>query len=212
MDLLTELTAHYTELENLVPDIQSATGIIITTYKSGGKVLTCGNGGSAADAEHIVGELLKSFEVERPLTPELEKAIRSYCPDDAPLFTQQLQMPLPAIALTAHPSFSTAFANDVQGELVFAQQLLGLAKRGDTLIALSTSGNSENVVLAVKLARALEIGTVGLTGREGGLLGDLCDVCIKTPTEITYRAQEYHLAIYHAMCRIIERRFFEPVR
>ena len=208
MKLMEELYSHFSELRSVDPELQSAVELIIASYKSGGKVLTCGNGGSAADAEHIVGELLKSFEIERPLTREIEDAIRSASPDEAELFIKRLQMPLPAIALTSHLSFSTAFSNDVNGELVFSQQLLGLAKPGDTLIALSTSGNSRNVVLAVKLAKALQVHTIGITGRGGGSLGNLCDICIKAPSDITYRAQEYHLAIYHAICRIVERHFF----
>ena len=208
MKLMEELYSHFSELRSVDPELQSAVELIIASYKSGGKVLTCGNGGSAADAEHIVGELLKSFEIERPLTREIEDAIRSASPDEAELFIKRLQMPLPAIALTSHLSFSTAFSNDVNGELVFSQQLLGLAKPGDTLIALSTSGNSRNVVLAAKLAKALQVHTIGITGSGGGSLGSLCDICIRAPSDITYRAQEYHLAIYHAICRIVERHFF----
>ena len=208
MKLMEELYSHFSELRSVDPELQSAVELIIASYKSGGKVLTCGNGGSAADAEHIVGELLKSFEIERPLTREIKDAIRSASPDEAELFIERLQMPLPAIALTSHLSFSTAFSNDVNGELVFSQQLLGLAKPGDTLIALSTSGNSRNVVLAAKLAKALQVHTIGITGSGGGSLGSLCDICIRAPSDITYRAQEYHLAIYHAICRIVERHFF----
>ena len=208
MKPMEELYSHFSELRSVDPEMQSAVELIIASYKSGGKVLTCGNGGSAADAEHIVGELLKSFEIERPLTREIEDAIRSASPDEAELFIKRLQMPLPAIALTSHLSFSTAFSNDVNGELVFSQQLLGLAKPGDTLIALSTSGNSRNVVLAAKLAKALQVHTIGITGSGGGSLGSLCDICIRAPSDITYRAQEYHLAIYHAICRIVERHFF----
>ena len=205
---MDELFSHFPELREMRTELESAADIIIASYKSGGKVLTCGNGGSAADSEHIVGELLKSFEVERPLSRSLMESIQQQCPDDADLFINNLQAPLRAVALTAHPSFATAFANDVNADLIFSQQLLGLADRGDVLIALSTSGNSRNVVLCVKLAKVLGVHSIGLTGRNGSALAALCDVCIGAPSDITYRTQEFHLAIYHALCRVVERHFF----
>lgn len=210
MTALDELTTHYPELEHVMDSIRGVCDTIVTCYKNGGKVLTCGNGGSAADAEHIVGELLKSFELARPLSDEIAVNIRDACPDEAERLIGRLQMPLPAIALTSHLSFSTAFANDEDPALVFAQGLLGLGKPGDVLIALSTSGNSQNVVLAAKLAKALDIRTVGMTGSGGGALGDICDRCIRAPAERTYRIQEYHLAIYHAICLAVEGVFFGP--
>jgi D-sedoheptulose 7-phosphate isomerase len=205
---LDDLQAHYPELERTMESVHDACDMIVSTYMNGGKVLTCGNGGSAADAEHIVGELLKSFELKRPLSDQIASQIRESCPDEAQLFIDQLQMPLSALSLTSHLAFSTAFANDEEPSLVFAQALLGLAKAGDVLVALSTSGTSENVVLAVKLARALGVRTIGLTGKNGGSLPGICDICICAPAERTYRVQEYHVAIYHAICRAIEDGFF----
>ena len=209
MKALDDLQAHYPELSGAMDSVHDACEVIVSTYKNGGKVLTCGNGGSAADAEHIVGELLKSFELPRPLSDEIAGQIRETCPDDAEKFIRLLQMPLPAISLTSHLSFSTAFANDEDPALVFSQGLLGLGKKGDSLIALSTSGNSENVLLAVKLSRALGIHSIGMSGRTGGSLRDLCEICICVPAERTYRIQEYHIAVYHAICRVAEDTFFD---
>ncbi len=208
MNPLDDLQAHYPELESIMGPIRAACDMIASTYRNGGKILTCGNGGSAADAEHIVGELLKSFELKRPLSEEIVSLIRENCPEEAERLIGRLQMPLPALALTSHLSFSTAFSNDEEPALVFAQGLLGLGKAGDVLIAISTSGNSENVVLAAKLAQALGIGTVGLSGTDGGRLKSICEICVCAPAEQTYRIQEYHVAVYHAMCREIENTFF----
>lgn len=209
MKALEDLEAHYPELAPVMEDIHDACDSIVSSYMSGGKVLTCGNGGSAADAEHIVGELLKSFELKRPLSDEVEAQIREGCPEEADRFAERLQMPLPAISLTAHLAFSTAFANDQDPSLVFAQALLGLGKSGDVLFSLTTSGSSENVVLAAKLAGALGIKTVTLTGGGGGQIKACSDICICAPADRTYRVQEYHVAIYHAICRAIEDGFFE---
>ena len=209
MGVFEELYKCYPELGPAKGAIEKARDLIVTSYKEKGKVLTCGNGGSAADAEHIVGELLKSFEARRLLSNEVVSRIKDNCGDEAGGFIQNLEMPLPAIALTSHPSFTTAYANDVDPKYVFAQQLLGLGRSGDVLIAISTSGCSKNVVLAAKLALALEICTIGMTGSTGGELAEICDVCIRVPADRTYRAQEYHLAVYHAICRCVENTFFD---
>jgi D-sedoheptulose 7-phosphate isomerase len=206
---LDDLQAHYPELAAAMDNIHDACDLVVSAYMNGGKVLTCGNGGSAADAEHIVGELLKSFELPRPLSQDIADQIREGCPDDADRFLERLQMPLPAVSLTSHLSFSTAFANDEDPALVFAQALLGLGEAGDVLIALSTSGNSQNVVLAARLAAALGIRVVGLTGKHGGELAAASEVSIRVPADRTYRVQEYHVAVYHAMCRAIEDAFFD---
>ena len=208
MKAFDDLQASYPDLVPAIDSIRDACDLIVSSYINGGKVLTCGNGGSAADAEHIVGELLKSFEKKRPLSDEIITKIRSGCPELEGQFAEYLQMPLPAIALTAHLAFSTAFGNDVDPAFVFAQQLLGLGRAGDILIGLTTSGDSKNVVLATNLAKALGIKSIGLTGSGGGALLDICDICIRVPATRTYRVQEYHVAVYHAVCRAVEDSFF----
>ena len=208
MKALEDLQAHYPDLEPSMHTISDTCDLIVTGYMNGGKVLTCGNGGSAADSEHIVGELLKSFEKVRPLSDDITGKIKSAYPDLESRFAENLQMPLPAISLTSHFAFSTAFGNDVDPAFTFAQALLGLGKAGDVLLGLTTSGNSENVVLAAKLGKALGIRTVGLTGEDGGELLNICDLCIRVPAARTYRVQEYHIAVYHAICRAVEDSFF----
>ena len=163
----------------------------------------CGNGGSASDAEHIVGELMKGFYRQRSLSRE-EKEIFGELGDN-------LQEALPAISLTGHPALSTAFMNDVDPEMVFAQQVYGYGRKGDVLMALTTSGNSRNVLNAARVARAKGMKVVGLTGRDGGSLKELCDVCIIVPGQATADIQEYHLPVYHTICAMLEESFFEEV-
>ena len=172
---------------------------MIDTYKKGGKILVCGNGGSAADADHIVGELMKGFLKERKVTDErIPQELR-----------EKLQGALPAISLCAHDSLITATINDNDADMIFAQQVYGYANENDLLIAISTSGNSKNVVNAVKVAKALNVKVIALTGKTGGVLKDLADITICALSTETYKIQEYHLPIYHYLCAKIEKEFFE---
>ena len=183
-------------------DIQAVFDVLGGTYRQGCKLLLCGNGGSASDCEHIVGELMKGFLFRRPQKafclahPELE--------DIASL----LQGALPAISLTGQPALQTAFANDVDPVMIFAQQVYGYAKPDDALLGISTSGNADNVIAALRVARAMGLKTIGLTGRDGGRMKEYCDVCICVPETETYRVQEMHLPVYHALCAMLEAEFF----
>ncbi|MBU0533867.1 MAG: SIS domain-containing protein [Candidatus Omnitrophica bacterium] len=190
-------------------DIESAIDTVKECYKNNNKVLTCGNGGSAADAEHIVGELMKGSRKKRKVSSVFSEKIKGFYPQECKQLCDNLQIPLPAISLTSHLSFTTAFNNDMNPEFTFTQQLFGLGKEGDVLIALSTSGNAKNVINACKLAKVLGIKTIALTGKDGGTLKDICDIVIRVPEEETFLVQEYHLPIYHAICSAIENEFFE---
>jgi D-sedoheptulose 7-phosphate isomerase len=190
-------------LESCRDDIQRAYEIIMECYSKGGMVLVCGNGGSAADSEHIVGELMKGFLKKRPLSEEDRNLI-----GDERLY-MNLQGTLPAVSLVSQTSIATAFMNDVEPDMVFAQQVYGYRNKESVLIGISTSGNAANVNNAVRVANAFGMKTIGLTGRDGGKLLDNCTVTIKAPAMETYRVQEYHLPIYHALCAMVEADNFE---
>lgn len=189
-------------------DLNTAFQILKNAYKNQGKTLICGNGGSAADSEHIVGELMKGFISKRPLPPEIRKQFVRIFPDEGNYLADHLQGALPAISLVSHSALITAFSNDVTAETVYAQQVYGYGREGDVLLAISTSGNSANVVRAVQVAKVLGLKTIGLTGRKGGKLSGLCDVTIVVPKEQTHEIQELHLPVYHALCISLEEAFF----
>ena len=170
--------------------------------------MVCGNGGSASDSLHIVGELMKGFVLPRKLDENMQKRLREACPEMAEYCIENLQGALPAISLVSEAGLTTAYANDQAPDLAFAQQVLGQAKPGDVLLAISTSGNSTNVLYAIGIARALHVKTIGLTGHTGGKMASLCDVCIKVPGVETFKIQEYHLPVYHALCMCVEEEFF----
>ena len=195
-------------LRPLEEAVLGALNLLRETYDEGGKVFICGNGGSAADAEHIVGELMKGFLNRRPLD-EVERAMISDTPDMPEGFADKLQGGLPAYALSVHSALLSAYANDVDADMIYAQQVWAAGEGGDLLIALSTSGNSRNVVNAVHCARAKGVKTLAITGSKESKLSQLCDVCIKTPSTETYRIQEHTLPIYHALCALIEAEYFE---
>ena len=205
LDMLFE---RYPALELCRADILAAAEAICACYHAGGKLLLCGNGGSAADAEHIVGELMKGFLKKRPLTREIRERLRELFPQDADYMSENLQGALPAVSLVNSVALGTAFANDQAADLVFAQQVLGLGREGDVLLAISTSGNSKNVLYAVEIARARGLKTIALTGRSGGKLKPLADITIAVPEDETYRIQELHLPVYHAICIAAEEEFF----
>lgn len=199
------LFEHYPELVNKCKnDILSSFLMISECCKSGGIIMTCGNGGSAADANHIVGELMKGFKRKRKLTLKQRACIENVFPKEGPWLADNLQQAIPAISLVDQSALVSAFVNDVCPDMVYAQQVYGYGRGGDVLIGLSTSGNSRNVVNACKVAKALNIKTIGLTGEKGGDLCDICDVIIRVPAIDVYRVQEYHLPIYHTICSMLE--------
>jgi D-sedoheptulose 7-phosphate isomerase len=182
-------------------DIDRAFNALVACFRAGGKLLVCGNGGSAADAEHISGELLKGFLSRRPL----DAALRSSLP---PPLGDLLQKGLPAIPLGGFVSLSTAFANDVEPQACFAQLALALGRPGDTLWGISTSGDARNVAWACETAHAAGMTTIGLTGRSGGKLATLADICIRVPADRTPDIQEFHLPVYHCLCAMLEEELF----
>jgi len=177
------------------------------SYADKGKLLICGNGGSAADADHIVGELMKEFCVKRPLSAEVRDAFTAFG-EEGRVLANGLQAALPAISLTQHTSLSTAYANDEDAALIYAQQVIGYGRQGDAFLGISTSGNARNVCNAALAAKALGLRTIGLTAAHGGKLVKICDSTIRVPETETYKAQELHLPIYHALCIALEAQFF----
>jgi len=207
--MLNELVMRYPVLGIVRDDVNKAYSLLEACYENGGKLLIAGNGGSAADAEHIVGELMKGFVKRRPLPKELKCALIDTDPIRGRELSEKLQQGLPAIALTNHAALSSAFANDVDGMLSYAQQVNGYGKEGDVFLGISTSGNSENVMYAAVTAKAKGMKVIGLTGRDGGKLAKLADVAIVVPEQETYKIQELHLPIYHALCLMLEDHFYE---
>lgn len=201
------LFVRYPALTPCEESVAAAFAILRESYAGGGKLLACGNGGSASDAEHIVGELMKGFMQKRPLTAAEAQAFPAT--EEGGYLVRRLQRALPAISLVSQTSLMTAFANDVSSELVFAQQVFGYGRAGDVLLGLSTSGSSRNVVYAAHTARSLGVKSIGLTGRDGGRLKELCEVVIQVPADSTPEVQELHLPVYHALCMMLEAEFFE---
>ena len=207
-EYLEELVSRYPVLNPVKSDIQKAYEILRDSYEKGGQLLVAGNGGSCADSEHIVGELMKGFVKPRPVKPEMARALCETDPEIGERLARRLQCGLPAIALTGHPGLSTAFLNDVDAELIFAQQILGYGRPGDVFMGISTSGNSGNVVCAAVAARAAGLQVIGLAGRDGGRLAGLCEAAIVVPETETYKIQELHLPVYHTLCLMLEEHFF----
>ena len=207
--MLDELIKRYPILERVREDIDVVYGILERCYENGGKLLIAGNGGSAADAEHIVGELMKGFVKRRPVTEEMKEALEKADPVRGKELSEKLQGGLPAIALVDHAALSTAFANDVDGMLSYAQQVNGYGKPGDVFLGISTSGNAENVMYAAVTAKAKGMKVVGLTGKDGGKLAGIADAVVIVPEMETYKIQELHLPVYHALCLMLEHRFYE---
>ena len=189
-------------------NIKLALNILTDTFKNGGKLLVCGNGGSASDSEHIVGELMKGFLLKRKISDTNRKKIIDNSPKYGEFISEHLQGALPAISLVSHTSLISAFANDIEPSMIFAQQVFGYGKHGDAFLGLSTSGNSKNIVYAAETANAIGLKTIAMTGQSGGLLKDICDCSICVPSESTPEIQELHLPIYHYICAELESRFF----
>lgn len=205
--ILQRLLEDNPALTPLRSGLLDAYALLQGAFESGGKLLLCGNGGSAADADHIVGELMKGFLKRRPLTAE-ERALLDDTPDMPAGFADRLQGALPALSLNTHGALLSAYANDVDASMVYAQQVWALGQGGDALLALSTSGNSRNVVNAVHAARAKGLRTLAITGEKESALSALCDVTLRLPSAETYRVQEYTLPVYHALCALLEAAFF----
>ena len=205
IDLLIE---RYPDLEVCKDAIIKAYNILEKCYSNGGKLLIAGNGGSAADSEHIVGELMKAFKLPRKLPDELRKALINENMEMGTTLADNLQGALPAIALDGHIALSTAYMNDCEPLLCFAQQVNGFGNKNDVFLGISTSGNSKNVLYAAICAKAKGMKVIGLTGQKNNKLEEIADICIKAPSTETYMIQEYHLPIYHCLCLMLEDHFF----
>ncbi len=202
------LISRYPTLSDIKEDIWNAFLLMEECYRHDRKLLIAGNGGSAADSEHIAGELMKRFKTPRPVPESFAKRLKEIDPIRGENLAHNLERGLMAIPLVAHEALSTAYINDVDGLGVFAQQLYGFGRCGDVFLGISTSGNSRNIMSATVVARALGIRVIGLTGASGGELGTVADVCVKVPCTETYMIQELHLPIYHCWCLMLEESFF----
>lgn len=206
---IDDFFACHEDLFPLRESIIQAGLLIVNAFRKGNKLLMCGNGGSCADCDHIAGELLKGFLLKRPVDSKLSGKMAEAYGEHGRNIANKLQQGLPAISLCNHSAAISAFANDVDAELVYAQQVLAYGKPGDVLIGISTSGNANNVAAAVMTANVLEMHTIGLTGKDGGMLAKLSELVLIMPKNDTYRVQEDHLAVYHLLCVIIEYELFE---
>lgn len=204
--IIEKLNKRYPDLD--VYSVNLAIEEIINCYKQKNKLLVCGNGGSASDSLHIVGELMKGFLLPRKLDYKKQEEIKTLFPKTAQYFIDNLQGTLPAISLVSETALSTAYANDKSPDLSFAQQVLGHGNTGDILIAISTSGNSKNVIYAAQIAKVQGMKVISLTGSKGGNLKEVSDILINVPSDETYIIQEYHLPVYHAICAAVENEMF----
>jgi D-sedoheptulose 7-phosphate isomerase len=205
---LEELIRRYPQLANISEKINEAAERLLRCYQNGNKLLICGNGGSSSDSDHIAGELLKGFEQKRRLDDAMRNSLISASAKRGQYLAEKLQAGLPAISLSAHAGLITAVANDTDATLIYAQQVMGFGDPGDVLLAISTSGNAQNVLDAAITARAKGMTVIGLTGETGGKLKACCDILINVPEKRTAYVQELHLPVYHTLCLIIESHFF----
>lgn len=206
--LLNELTERHVELLPLKDEIRQAADSLINCYQKGNKLLVCGNGGSSSDSDHIVGELMKGFENSRPIGGTLKNRLAGISGERGTYLAGKLQHGLPAISLGGHSALITAVANDTDAGLIFAQQVVGYGNEGDVLMAISSSGNSQNVIDAAITAKAKRLTVIGLTGLTGGQLKTYCDILINVPERRTAYVQELHLPVYHTLCLMVEDYFF----
>ena len=211
MEHLSVLIQRYPVLAACKYDIVDSYLLLAESYQNGGKLLIAGNGGSAADAEHIVGELMKGFKKPRRVEAQLAKRLKEAEPELGDVLAANLQGALPAIALDGHFALTTAYMNDCEPLLCFAQQVNGYGKLGDVFLGISTSGNSKNILYAATVARAKGMKVIGLTGQKESKLSVFADVCIKVPITETFMVQELHLPVYHCLCLMLEERFFGKV-
>ena len=205
LDILIE---RYPQLVVVKEEIRKTYEIMEQSYSSGGKLLVAGNGGSAADSEHIVGELMKGFKKPRRLSAKQGEKLTEVNEELGKVLAENLQGALPAIALDGHPALTTAYMNDCEPLLCFAQQVNGYGNENDVFLGISTSGNSQNILYAAVTAKAKDMKVIGPTGSKRNKLEELADVCIKVPETETYMIQELHLPIYHCLCLMLEERFF----
>ncbi|MBO4521091.1 MAG: SIS domain-containing protein [Alphaproteobacteria bacterium] len=205
---LDHMIERYPRLEVCRSSISDAYSLMEQCYERDGKMLIAGNGGSAADSEHMAGELMKRFQAPRPVDQKFAEKLKEIDPVRGVNLAANLERSLMAIPLVAHEALTTAYINDVDGLGVFAQQLYGFGRQGDVFLGISTSGNSSNVLSATVVARAVGIKVIGLTGQSGGELAKVSDVAIKVPETETYKIQELHLPVYHCLCLMLEDHFF----
>jgi len=205
--ILKELTARYPALACVEGDVRAAYDTLHDCFAAGGRVYLCGNGGSAADCEHMAGELLKCFKLPRPMKDDFKAVLCAYG-EDGKVLAEGLEGGLPVVSLTGHIAFSTAFQNDNTPALVFAQQVNAYGQAGDVLVVFSTSGNSKNCIYATICAKAKGLKVITLTGGTGGKLAPMSDVAVVVPAKETYQVQEFHLPVYHALCAMLEEEFF----
>lgn len=205
---IDKLIERYPQLAVCKEDMEKAYQILEVAYGKGRKLLVCGNGGSASDSEHIVGELMKEFKLKRKVYGDHATALKAIDPELGQVLADNLQGALPAICLTGHSSLTTAFMNDANADLIFAQQVNGYGKPGDVFLGISTSGNSKNVLYAAVNAKAKGLKVIGLTGTRESNLMKYTDVCIRVPETETYKIQELHLPVYHCLCLMLEEKFF----
>lgn len=210
MNHIDLLVKRYSSLSVCVESVQKAYDVLERCFSEGKKLLIAGNGGSCADAQHIVGELMKGFLLPRKCSQAFEDKLLTLDMRRGRDLAEKLQGGLPAIALTEHQSLNTAYQNDVKGGglLAFAQQIYAYGKQGDVFWGISTSGNAENVLNAAVVAKAKGMAVIGLTGESGGGLSEFADVVVKVPETVTYKIQELHLPVYHCLCLMLEEKFF----
>lgn len=206
--ILEKLIERYPALSACSDDIMKAAGILVDSYAADGKLLVAGNGGSAADSEHIVGEMMKTFKIQKTLPEGYAESLIACDPELGNVLRTHLQGALPAIALDGHIALSTAYLNDCEPLLCFAQQVNGYGREGDVFWGISTSGNSRNILYAAVAAKARGMKVIGLTGARESRLEKYADVCIRVPETETYKIQELHLPVYHALCLMVEKHFF----
>ncbi len=209
METIKELAARYPGLSGCAAEIEKAAGLIIECCKNGHTLYTCGNGGSAADSDHIVGELMKGFLKKRPVSAEFRAKLAEAYPEQADFLAKNLQCGLPAVSLHSQSALLTAFANDVDASMMYAQNIFALGRPDDILIAISTSGNSKNVVNAARIAKMIGVTVISLTGAKPCALDDLADCAIHVGDTETYRVQELHLPVYHWLCAHVEEEFYK---
>jgi len=208
-DPVTEgLLQRHPGLSAVMNSISRAAGMMISCYSSGGKILLCGNGGSSSDAEHVTGELMKTFELPRPLDDSLKQRLEEIGGAHGKMLGSKLEHALPAICLSSQTALTSAIANDIGNDMVYAQQIIGYGNENDILIAISTSGNSPNVVNACITAKALNMTVIGLTGESGGKIRRFCDILLNVPESNTALVQELHLPVLHTLCKLVENHFY----
>jgi D-sedoheptulose 7-phosphate isomerase len=206
--VLNQLSERYPLLKPLKSTIEKATEAIIECYSSGGKLLVCGNGGSCSDAEHLVGEMMKSFEMKRPVRKEIAVKLARISGERGKYLAQKLESGLPSISLCSQTSLTTAICNDMDASLIFAQQIICYGSDEDVLLGITTSGNSQNMIDACITAKAMNLKVIGLTGITGGKIKEYCNILLNVPEKETARVQELHLPVLHAICAIIENHFY----